>query len=186
MIAAHDSFTCYEPKHKIFNLCKWLWKCQYTTNDINKLDAEYIDVRVRYDKKRKKYITCHGFVDLKYEFNSIKDIFNFFELHPGRLVIERGNTDIPIKEFMDNFRLTNLSEFIIKKGWKNLYRSGICNRYKHKTMYHQYWLSNLSFIENIKRIFKYKCTIKSYSLIVNDFVKKEPNVITFIDYCKTK
>lgn len=186
MIAAHDSFTCYKSKNKLFNLVKFLWKCQPTTNDITKLNADYFDVRVRYNNRTGEYVTCHGLVDLNYSFKTMDDIFNFFELHPGRLVIERGDIHIPIHEFKTKFRTTNLQEFVIKENWSVLYRNKQYNSYKHKTAYHQYWKDNLSFIDNIKRIFKYKCTLKSYALIVNDFIKSEPNVITFIDYCKTK
>jgi hypothetical protein len=186
MIAAHNSFTCYEPKNKLFNLVKWLWKCQYTTNDIDKLNVNYFDVRVRYDEKTNTYITCHGLVDLNYSFNTMNDIFNFFENHQGRLIIERGDTEIPELQFKRNFRVTNLEKFIIKKDWKVVY---INENYKQVTwedLTYQYWQPKLSIIENIKRLFAHRCTIKSYALLIKQFIKNKSNVITFIDYCKVK
>ena len=49
MILMHNTATVLEPTFKIFNLFKWLWKCQ--DNPFAMMSSDVLDLRIYFDRQ---------------------------------------------------------------------------------------------------------------------------------------
>jgi len=181
MLATHNTMTYLEPRFKVFNICKWLWKCQDDSAALTK--ADYVDLRIR--KTKGKYVFCHGLVDLDYEFNSIVTLLNWINRNTTlcRVIIERG------KISDEDIRILNISNkvhlIVIKKGWKIVCKNYILNIVPKN---YEYWEKEISFKENVKKIKERGIyTIKSYARKYNKSVDiNSKDTYYMIDYYNPK
>lgn len=178
MLATHNTLTFLEPKFKVFNLFKFLWKCQ--DNQAALYDADYADIRIR-KKKNGKFVVCHGYVDFKLEFNNIVHLINWINtsIVLCRVIFERGNA---LEEDISILKACNkIHQIIIKKGWKILYTSYDITM---QCWNYEYWEKEISFKENINKIRNRGLyTIKSYAKKVNkDLPIDHKDVYYMIDY----
>ena len=61
MILLHNTATLLQPRYRIFNLFKWLWKCQDNPFALDK--ADIMDFRIYFDRKGMIRF-AHGLVTL--------------------------------------------------------------------------------------------------------------------------
>lgn len=181
MLATHNTMTYLDPQFKIFNLCKWLWKCQDNSEALTKVD--YVDLRIR--KTKNYYVFCHGYVDLDYKFTNIVTLINWINLNTKlcRVIIERG--DINDEDIRLLKSSNKIHQIIIKKGWKILYTGCIVNLVCKN---YEYWEKEISFKENLKKIKERGIyTIKSYAKKYNSSVDiNSKDTYYMIDYYNSK
>lgn len=96
MIGSHDTFTYLKPCNPIFNLGKRWWKTQCKTiEEQYAFGVRFFDIRVCRDGN--KWRLCHGIVNLKMTFSTIKDICSFMDMKClaaiYRIVLEKGKYD---------------------------------------------------------------------------------------------
>lgn len=80
MIASHDSYTFLKAKNPLMSLITIWWRCQKLNIEAQyKLGTRIFDIRVYYNRKKKKWGTAHGFAKSdKIMFDSIPDICKYF------------------------------------------------------------------------------------------------------------
>ena len=119
MILLHNTATLLKPKYKIFNLFKWLWKCQNDPLSI----ADFKDWRIYFNKKG--YIRlAHGLVTLGKQVYTTEQFKRKFcgVYHPKiRIMLERGTNETNIQRFKDLVESIDNSLVIatIKKNRRN-------------------------------------------------------------------
>lgn len=190
MIASHDSFTYLEPKHGFWNLFAKFWRCQdMTVQEQYGLGVRYFDVRVcRHETADfdEEWVLCHGLVDLKKSFSSLRDLCDYFEtVLKGsyyRIVLEKGNDDdVDIfKEEMANLAgaYNGLVWIVVKKPWESLYVKNGHPKVIDCTF--KAW--------NIKNLFNliFRKPIKAHSQKANAFMEDEhrddKDTVYFLDY----
>lgn len=188
MIGSHDSFTYKSPENPIFKLFSIFWKTQSLTleQQYNK-GVRYFDIRIRYTEN-KTLQPCHGIVDLgigQYSslYNLITTLHGKFPKAKFRVILERGNESIFIKESEEIKNLFYIDQIAIKKNWKVIKES--------KLAFIDYtWCpfrSDYSLKENIKNWWKTTrfSTIKKWAKKHNPQITPElidSEIIYFIDF----
>lgn len=169
MIGAHDCFTYLKARYRIFELFAFMWRTQ-TKSILEQAQAGviYFDIRVRREKN--KWRVCHGLVDFPLTFDTIIDIVRYFNTCNAinkstpylRVILERGTGEdifeAQINDAIDTFTNSHIVFVCIKKGWRVI----LNNDPKLVDQTFVPFLSNLSFIQNIKRG-KFWNTIKRYA-----------------------
>ena len=94
MIGSHDTFTYLKPCNPIYKLSSRWWRTQCKSIDEQyAFGVRFFDIRVCRDGN--KWRLCHGVVNLKMTFPTIKDICNFMDMKCPvaiyRIVLEKGN-----------------------------------------------------------------------------------------------
>lgn len=195
MIGSHNTFTFLSPKHKFFNLFKWLWRCQDKTIDEQyKAGVKYFDIRVS-----SGYKFAHGLVTLDTDYMLLGYILtyikNTFPNAKCRIILERGNTketatfvthviNLLASKYFYPILEQYVHQIIVKKDWKIIYDNPKMNlEIKDYSYVPRY--SDKSFWYNLTH-FKFD-TIKHHSKS-NPTITKEmiedKNVVYFMDYIK--
>ena len=195
MIGSHNTFTFFSPKHKFFNLFKWLWRCQDKTIDEQyKAGVRYFDIRLS-PRAKGGYYAAHGLVTLNWQLYSIRELIDIMKCcYPNakcRIILEKGSAADFIAKIInivaDNDMYLTLREYvhqiIIKDGWKIIYDNDWKVEIKDYSYVPRY--SDKSFWYNLTH-FKFD-TIKHHSKS-NPTITKEmiedKNVVYFMDYIK--
>lgn len=159
MIGTHNSFTYLKAKKPILELFSFMWRTQTKTIDEQlKLGVRYFDVRVR--RSKNKWILCHGIVDFEYSFYHLYEIPYIFRNNRVRIILERGkDKGLFIQEIQYASKYKELSFACIKNGWEIILdRDPNIYDYTYRP-----WISNKSFLENIKRFQLFFSTIKKWA-----------------------
>lgn len=79
MIGSHDTFTYLKPCNPIYKLGSRWWRTQCKSIDEQyTFGVRFFDIRVCRDGNQ--WRLCHGVVNLKMTFSTIKDICNFMDM----------------------------------------------------------------------------------------------------------
>lgn len=126
MIGSHNSFTYLPPRRIWFKPFTFIWRCQdKNINEQKEIGVNYLDVRVRWDKRYECWRLAHGIVDLgNFKYKTLYDVVNVINTLDCkyRLILERGNSDVKNK-FIQDFNaicpmdLLDCDKVIIKKSW---------------------------------------------------------------------
>lgn len=170
MIASHNTYTCFRPRYKFFNLFKWLWKCQDWEYDGT--DVTMIDIRVRKDKRGRIWY-CHGIVDLYKPFideqSFIEDIAEWLVLFPMcRIINEQGGDGLWLLDIynqLDKDTQRKIVQIINKKDWSYILAKS-CPWEKDVDCFQKYRNPKNNIWQNIKHLAYSIChglTLKKYA-----------------------
>ena len=187
MILLHNTATLLQPRYRIFNLFKWLWKCQDNPIALDK--ADIMDYRIYFDKKG--YIRlAHGLVTLgKWVYTTEQFKRKFCGAwHPKiRIMLERGANETNIQRFKDLVESIDNSLVIatIKKTGEI-----IRNDFKGVSfigLNYEYWIHGKSLSWNLKRLWSNGLmTMQKYAKLHNgeitDEMRKDESVAYEIDF----
>lgn len=110
MIGSHDTFTYLEPCNPIFNLGKRWWRtqCESIEEQYN-FGVRFFDIRVCRDGN--KWRLCHGIVNLKMTFPTIRNICSYMDMKCPmaiyRIVLEKGKYDDEMRFIKESQGLCN-------------------------------------------------------------------------------
>lgn len=187
MIMLHNTATILEPRYKIFNLFKWLWKCQ--DNPFAMLSSDLLDLRIYYDKQGLIRF-AHGLVTLGdnvYTSEQFKSVF----CKQGsriRIMLERGANEKNIKrykELVDSITGCKVVATIKSTG------ESVRNDFEGVSfvgLNYEYWMPEMSFSWNLKMLWKNGLmTIRKWACLENgkitDEMRKDESVIYVVDFC---
>lgn len=185
MIGTHDSMTFLRARWSVMEIFAWLWRTQ--TRDVDgqrRVGTGYLDIRVRMRKGR--WQVCHGLVDMRMTFSSLREILETYRDFKVRLILERGSSlefETVMPRLAEGYR--NLSFACVKHGWKV-----IVNRDPEILDYTFIpWLSGLSVLNNMNRLWnmiwsKEPVSIASWARRYNPLVTEEmrnSEVVYFLD-----
>lgn len=187
MILLHNTATLLQPRYRIFNLFKWLWKCQDNPFALDK--ADIMDYRIYFDRKGMIRF-AHGLVTLEeyaYTTEQFKSIF-CGAYHPKiRIMLERGANETNIQRFKDLVESIDNSLVIatIKKTGEI-----IRNDFKGVSfigLNYEYWIHGKSLSWNLKRLWTNGLmTMRKYAKLHNgeitDEMRKDESVIYEVDF----
>ena len=187
MILLHNTATLLQPRYRIFNLFKWLWKCQDNPFAVNK--ADIMDFRIYFDKKG--YIRlAHGLVTLGKWVYTPKQFKRKFcgAYHPKiRIMLERGANETNIQRFKDLVESIDNSLVIatIKKTGEVIRNDFYKNSFIG--LNYEYYIIGKSFSWNLKRLWKNKfMTLNKYAKLHNpeitDEMIKDKKTIYEVDF----
>ena len=187
MILLHNTATLLQPRYCIFNLFKWLWKCQDNPFALDK--ADIMDFRIYFDRKGMIRF-AHGLVTLSKQVYTTEQFKREFcgEYHPKiRIMLERGANETNIQRFKDLVESIDNTLVIatIKKTGEI-----IRNDFKGVSfigLNYEYWIHGNSLSWNLKRLWSNGLmTMRKYAKLHNDEItdemRKDESVVYEIDF----
>lgn len=187
MILLHNTATLLQPRYRIFNLFKWLWKCQDNPFVMN---STYLkDWRIYFDRNGLIRF-AHGLVTLGEYAYTTKQFKNRFcgAYHPKiRIMLERGANETNIQRFKDLVESIDNSLVIatIKKTGEVIRNDFYKNSFIG--LNYEYYIIGKSFSWNLKRLWKNKfMTLNKYAklhnLEITDEMIKDKKIIYEVDF----
>lgn len=186
MILMHNTATVLEPRFKIFNLFKWLWKCQ--DNPFAMMSSDVLDLRIYFDRQGLIRL-AHGLVTLgDYVYTSEQFKNKFCEQGRRiRIMLERGTNEKNIlryKELVDS--ITGCKVVAMIKSTGEVIRNDF-EGVRFVGLNYEYWHYEKSFSWNLKRLWKNGLmTMRKWSCLNNgkitDEMRKDENVIYEVDF----
>ncbi len=185
MIGTHDSMTFLRARWSVMEIFAWLWRTQIQDVDgQRRAGTGYLDIRVR--RRKGRWQVCHGLVDLRMSFSSLREILETYRDFKVRLILERGSS-LEFETVMPRLaeEYPNLSFACVKHGWEV-----IINRDPEIRDYTFIpWLSGLSVHDNMSRLWniirsREPVSIASWARLYNPVVTEEmrnSEVVHFMD-----
>lgn len=186
MILMHNTATVLQPRYKVFNLFKWLWKCQ--DNPFAMVSSDILDLRIYFDSKGMIRF-AHGLVtlgDYVYTAEQFKSVF----CEQGRrirIMLERGANEKNIKRYKELVgNITGCKVVATIKCTGEVIRNDF-EGVRFFGLNYEYWIHGMSFKWNLKRLWKNGLiTMRKWSCRMNsritDEMRKDENVIYEVDF----
>lgn len=183
MILIHNTSTILSPKWSIFNLFKWLWKCQ--DNILSISDDKILDIRIYFNNG---IYLAHGLVTLGKKSYSAQEFINYIKnFSKVRIMLERNATIKNVTKFRDLIdKIEGVSVVAVVKKNGQVIRNDFSDK-QFIGLNYEYWIHGKSFIWNLKRLWNNGfMTLKKYSNIHNkeitDEMIKDDKIIYEIDF----